>query len=181
MDVDEEGRYERREEEIAYHLGPSRPQGGSQSYARAVAQPLFEEYAPQAQRMEAAWAVAPVAARPGPAVVLTTSTLPARPPAAPTVSWAPEVPLAELSLEQRDEEMINAPVDRDEMALMDAIEAGARTRVTISQAAGPSTQRLTMSFHAPAMQGLSRLPRGRKPPLKIADMELVDFPAGVPA
>ncbi|KAG6873029.1 hypothetical protein C0992_009145, partial [Termitomyces sp. T32_za158] len=49
MDVDEEGRYERQEEEVVYHPGPSRPQGGSQSYARAMAQPLFEEYAPQAQ------------------------------------------------------------------------------------------------------------------------------------
>ncbi|KAG6881390.1 hypothetical protein C0992_001187, partial [Termitomyces sp. T32_za158] len=82
------------------------------------------------QPVEAVWAVAPVADRPGPAVVLKSFTLPARPPAAPvqaapSVSRAPEVPLAELSLEQRDEEMIDAPIDRDEMALMDAIEAGA--------------------------------------------------------
>ncbi|KAG6887895.1 hypothetical protein C0992_010305 [Termitomyces sp. T32_za158] len=119
---------------------------------------------------------------PGPAVVLTTSMLPARPPAelaqaAPTVSWAPEVPLAELSLEQQDEEMIDVPVDQDEMALMGAIEAGMRTRVPILQAAGPSTRGLTMSFHALAMQKPSRLPRGCKPPLKIEDMEPVDFPA----
>ncbi|KAG6871866.1 hypothetical protein C0992_010212 [Termitomyces sp. T32_za158] len=31
------------------------------------------------------------------------------------------------------------------------------------------------------MQGPSRPPWGRKPPLKIEDMELVGFPAGVPA
>ncbi|KAG6882581.1 hypothetical protein C0992_011290, partial [Termitomyces sp. T32_za158] len=31
------------------------------------------------------------------------------------------------------------------------------------------------------MQGPSRPPRGRKPPLKVEDMELVEFPAGVPA
>ncbi|KAG6875939.1 hypothetical protein C0992_001659 [Termitomyces sp. T32_za158] len=53
----------------------------------------------------------------GPAVVLTTSTLPARPPAtpvqaAPTISPAHKVPLAELLLEQQDEEMINAPLIR---------------------------------------------------------------------
>ncbi|KAG6874339.1 hypothetical protein C0993_000648, partial [Termitomyces sp. T159_Od127] len=46
MDVDEEeeARYER-----AYYLGSSRLQGGGQSYARAVAQPLEETYVPQAQ------------------------------------------------------------------------------------------------------------------------------------
>ncbi|KAG6893695.1 hypothetical protein C0992_008990 [Termitomyces sp. T32_za158] len=53
MDVDEEGCYERQEEEGYYervhHMGPSRPQGGVQSYARAVVQPLVEEYVPQAQ------------------------------------------------------------------------------------------------------------------------------------
>ncbi|KAG6893539.1 hypothetical protein C0992_009626, partial [Termitomyces sp. T32_za158] len=273
MDMDEEGHYERQEEE-GYHervhyTGPSRPQGGVQSYARVVAQPQIEEYVPQAQMsmgterllgrleavgqpvpttasflqdnlavmvmeglldqiklmrrqritaleqiehaakrklpihegssvepkqarpppprpVEAVRAVAPVAACPGPTVALTTLTLPARPPAAPvqaapTVSWAPEVPLAELSLEQQDEEMINAPVDRDEMALMGAIEAGACTCAPVSQVAGPSTQGLTTSFHAPAMQGPSRPPRGCKPPLKVEDMELVEFPAGVPA
>ncbi|KAG6875739.1 hypothetical protein C0992_002592 [Termitomyces sp. T32_za158] len=273
MDVDEEERYERQEEEghheRVYHMGPSWPQGGVQSYACVVAQPWIEEYAPQAQMsmgterllgcleaagqpvpvmasflqdnlavmvmeglldqielmrrqritaleqieraakrklpihkgssmepkrarpppprpVEAVRAVAPVAAHPGPTVALTTSMLPAWPPAAPvqaapTVSWAPEVPLAELSLEQQDEEMIDAPVDQDEMALMGAIEAGTRTRAPISQAADPSTQGLTTSVHAPAMQGPSRLPRGRKPPLKVEDMELVEFPAGVPA
>ncbi|KAG6884421.1 hypothetical protein C0992_006352, partial [Termitomyces sp. T32_za158] len=128
------------------------------------------------QPVEAVQAVVPMADCPVPAVVLTTSTLPARPPAtpvqaAPTVSRAPKV----------DAEMIDAPVNQDKMALMDAIEAGVRTRVPILQVAGPSTQGLAMSSHAPAMQAPSRLPRGRKPPLKIEDMELVDFPAGVPA
>ncbi|KAG6885660.1 hypothetical protein C0992_004979 [Termitomyces sp. T32_za158] len=137
------------------------------------------------QLVEVAWAVAPMAARPGPAVVLTTSTLPARPPAAPvqaapTVSQAPKVPLAELLLEQQDEEMIDASVDQDKMALMGAIEAGAHMCVTVSQVAGPSTQGLTTSFHTLAMQGPSRPPWGCKPPLKIEDMELVDFPAVVP-
>ncbi|KAG6876731.1 hypothetical protein C0992_011986 [Termitomyces sp. T32_za158] len=120
-----------------------------------------------------------------PAVVLTTSTLPARPPAtpvqaAPTVSRALEVPLAELSLEQQDAEMIDMPVNQDKMALMDASEAGTRTRVPVLQVAGPSTQGLAMSSHAPAMQGPSRPPWGCKPRLKIEDMELVDFLAGVP-
>ncbi|KAG6887379.1 hypothetical protein C0992_012525 [Termitomyces sp. T32_za158] len=135
--------------------------------------------------VEAVRAVAPIADHSGPAVVLTTSTLPARPPAtlaqaAPTVSWASKVPLAELLLEQRDEEMINTLVDWDKMALMGAIEAGVHTRIPVSQAAGPSTWGLTMSFHAPAMQELSRLPRRRKPLLKIEDMELMEFLAGVP-
>ncbi|KAG6880782.1 hypothetical protein C0993_004516, partial [Termitomyces sp. T159_Od127] len=46
MDVDEE---EEARDEHAYYPGPSRLQGGGQSYARAVAQPLEETYAPQAQ------------------------------------------------------------------------------------------------------------------------------------
>ncbi|KAG6896979.1 hypothetical protein C0992_004869, partial [Termitomyces sp. T32_za158] len=132
-----------------------------------------------------AWAVVPVADRSGPAVVLTTSTLPAWPPAAPvqtapTISWVPEVPLVELSLEQRDEEMHDAPLDWDKMALVDAIEAGTCTHIPVSQAAGPSSRGFAMSSHAPDMQGPSRLPRGHKPPLNIADMELMDFPASVP-
>ncbi|KAG6871590.1 hypothetical protein C0993_003090, partial [Termitomyces sp. T159_Od127] len=198
MDVDEEeaARYER-----AYHPGPSRLQGGGQSYARAVVQPREEMYAPQAQGMEVllgcleaagqpvpttaeflqddlavmvmeglldqiklmrrqrvtaqeqinhaakcklpvnegssvepkwakpqppqptevARAVAPVVACLGPTVALTTPVLPAWPPAAPAQAapiepWAPDAPLAELSLEQRDEEMSDVPLDQDEMA-----------------------------------------------------------------
>ncbi|KAG6863172.1 hypothetical protein C0993_012630, partial [Termitomyces sp. T159_Od127] len=163
MDVDEE---EEVHYERAYYPGPSRLQGGGQSYARAVAQPLEETHAPQAQMrmgtevllgrleaagqpvpataeflqddlavmvmeglldqiklmrrqrvtaleqinhaakhklpvhegssvepkrakpqplrlMEVARAVAPVVARPGPAVALTTPVLPAWPPATP--------------------------------------------------------------------------------------------------
>ncbi|KAG6874446.1 hypothetical protein C0993_000529 [Termitomyces sp. T159_Od127] len=161
MDEEEEARYER-----AYYPGPSRLQGGGQSYTHAVVQPLVETYAPQAQMrmgmevllgrleaarqpvpataeflqddlavmvmeglldqielmrrqrittleqidcaakrklpiherlsvepkwakpqpprlMEVARAVAPVVARPGPAVALTTPVLPAWPPATP--------------------------------------------------------------------------------------------------
>ncbi|KAG6898465.1 hypothetical protein C0993_006636 [Termitomyces sp. T159_Od127] len=61
---------------------------------------------PQPPRpIEVARAVAPMVARLGPAVVLTTPVLPAWPPAAPAQaapikSWAPDAPLAELSLEQ---------------------------------------------------------------------------------
>ncbi|KAG6892711.1 hypothetical protein C0992_012848, partial [Termitomyces sp. T32_za158] len=72
MDVDEEGRFEHQEEEDAYHPGPSRPQGGRQTYARVVAQPVFNEYVPQAQmdrgtemllaRLEAAGQPVPVTA-----------------------------------------------------------------------------------------------------------------------
>ncbi|KAG6895423.1 hypothetical protein C0992_001298 [Termitomyces sp. T32_za158] len=241
MDVDEEGRYERQEEEGATSGCTTWGQASLRSYARAVAQPLVEEYAPQAQMsmgmemllgcLKAAGQPVPAMASflqdnlavmvmeglldqielmrrqrvtaleqidcaakrklpgyegPSPVVVLTTSTLPVRPPAAPvqaapTVSWAPEVPLAELSLEQQDEEMINAPFDWDEMVLVGAIEAGTHTRVPILQAAGPSTRGLAMSSHAPAMQGPSRPPWGHKPSLKIADMELMDFLASVPA
>ncbi|KAG6895096.1 hypothetical protein C0993_010165 [Termitomyces sp. T159_Od127] len=74
--------------------------------------------------MEVARAVAPVVAHPGPAVALTTPVLPAQPPAAlaqaaPIESRVPDAPLAELSLEQRDEEMSDVPLDWDEMAWLD--------------------------------------------------------------
>ncbi|KAG6897692.1 hypothetical protein C0992_012161 [Termitomyces sp. T32_za158] len=129
--------------------------------------------------------IVPVADCSGPAVVLTTLTLPVWPPAAPvqaapTISQAPKVPLAELLLEQQDEEMLNAPLDWDEIALVDAIEAGTHTRVSILQLAGPSNRGLAMSSHAPGMQGPSRPPWRHKPLLKITDMELVDFLASVP-
>ncbi|KAG6869939.1 hypothetical protein C0992_001528, partial [Termitomyces sp. T32_za158] len=110
---------------------------------------------PQPPRpVEAARAVAPVSARPGPAVVLTTSSLPARPPAAsvqaaPTISRAPEVPLAELSLEQRDEEMLDAPLIWEKQSWADAMEAEALQRESALRAAGPSTRGLTTSSHAP--------------------------------
>ncbi|KAG6882115.1 hypothetical protein C0993_011862 [Termitomyces sp. T159_Od127] len=217
MDVDEE---EEACYKHAYYPGPSRLQGGGQSYAHAVAQPLVETYAPQAQMrmgtevllgrleaagqpvpttaeflqddlavmvmeglldqielmrrqritaleqinraakrklpvhegssmelkrakpqppcpMEVARAVAPVVARLGPAVALTTPVLPARPPAAPAQaapieSWAPDAPLAELSLEQRDEEMSDVPLDRDKMAWLDTMNSGTCTCTSVS-------------------------------------------------
>ncbi|KAG6892269.1 hypothetical protein C0993_004268, partial [Termitomyces sp. T159_Od127] len=106
------------------------------------------------QLMEVAKAVAPVVARPGPAVALTTPVLPARPPAAlaqaaPIESQAPDAPLAELSLEQQDEEMSNVPLDRDEMALLNALNSGVRTRTSISQTAGPSNWGLAMAAMGP--------------------------------
>ncbi|KAH0587406.1 hypothetical protein J132_06913 [Termitomyces sp. J132] len=265
MDVDEEeeARYER-----AYYPGPSRLQGGGQSYARAVVQLLVETYAPQVQMrmgtevvlghleaagqpvpttaeflqddlavmvmeglldqielmrrqcitaleqidcaakrklpvyeglsvepkwakpqpprpMEVARAVAPVVARPGPAVALTTPVLPVRPPAAlaqaaPIKSRVPDAPLAELLLEQRDEEMSDRPLDRDKMVLLDAMNSGARTRTSVSRTAGPLNWGLAMSAMGPGMQGPSRPSRGRKPPLKVDNMEIVDFLADVP-
>ncbi|KAH0581803.1 hypothetical protein H2248_011485 [Termitomyces sp. 'cryptogamus'] len=135
--------------------------------------------------MEVARAVAPVVACPGPAVALTTPVLPAQPPAAPAQaapikSWVPDVPLAELLLEQRDEEMSDRPLDQDEMVLLDAMNSGARMHTSVSRTASPSNWGLAMSAMGPGMQGLSRLSRGHKPPLKVDNMEIVDFPAGVP-
>ncbi|KNZ74479.1 hypothetical protein J132_06828 [Termitomyces sp. J132] len=230
MDMDEE---EEVHYECTYYPGLSWLQGGGQSYAHAVAQPLVETYAPQAQMrmgtevllgcLEAAGqpvpamaeflqddlavmhvtaleqidrtakrklpvhegAVAPVVACPGPAVALTTPVLPAQPPAAPAQaapikSWVPDVPLAELLLEQRDEEMSDRPLDQDEMVLLDAMNSGARMHTSVSRTASPSNWGLAMSAMGPGMQGLSRLSRGHKPPLKVDNMEIVDFPAGVP-
>ncbi|KAG6881506.1 hypothetical protein C0993_001127, partial [Termitomyces sp. T159_Od127] len=121
----------------------------------------------------------------GPAVALTTPVLPVRPPAAPAQaapieSQAPDAPLAELLLEQRDEKMSNGPLDRDEMALLDAMNSGACTCTSVSQTASPLNWGLAMSAMGPGMQGPSRPSWGRKPPLKVDNMEIVDFLAGVP-
>ncbi|KAG6874436.1 hypothetical protein C0993_000580 [Termitomyces sp. T159_Od127] len=140
---------------------------------------------PQPPRpMEVARAVALVVAHPGPAVALTTPVLPARPPAtpqaAPIESQAPDAPLAELSLEQQDEEMSDVPLNQDEMAWLDAMNSGARMRTSISQTASPPNWGLAMSAMGPGMQGPSRPSRGCKPPLKVDNMEIVNFLAGVP-
>ncbi|KAG6881416.1 hypothetical protein C0993_001553, partial [Termitomyces sp. T159_Od127] len=134
------------------------------------------------QLMEVARAVAPMVARPGPAVALTTPVLPAWPPAAPAQaapieSWVPDAPLAELLLEQRDEEMSDVPLNQDEMAWLDAMNSGACTRTSMSQTVGPPNRGLVMAAMGPGMQGPSRPSQGRKPPLKVDNMEIVNFPA----
>ncbi|KAG6862791.1 hypothetical protein C0993_001484, partial [Termitomyces sp. T159_Od127] len=77
---------------------------------------------------EVARAVAPVVTCPGPTVALTTPVLPVRPPAtpaqaAPIEPQAPDAPLAELLLEQRDEEMSDMPLNQDEMAWLDVMNS----------------------------------------------------------
>ncbi|KAG6893626.1 hypothetical protein C0993_000655 [Termitomyces sp. T159_Od127] len=106
------------------------------------------------QPMEVARAVAPVVACPGPAVALTTLVLPVQPPAAPAQaapieSQAPDAPLTELSLEQRDEEMFDGPLDQDKMGLLDTMNSGARMRTSVSQTAGPLNWGLVMSAMGP--------------------------------
>ncbi|KAG6874681.1 hypothetical protein C0993_012648, partial [Termitomyces sp. T159_Od127] len=66
------------------------------------------------------------------------------------------------------------------MAWLDAMNSGARMRTSVSQTAGPPNRGLAMAAMGPGMQGPSRPSRGRKPPLKVDNMEIVDFPAGVP-
>ncbi|KAG6863765.1 hypothetical protein C0993_010413 [Termitomyces sp. T159_Od127] len=137
------------------------------------------------QPTEVARAVAPMVARLGPMVALTTLVLPAWPPAAPAQAApieprAPDAPLAELSLEQQDEEMSDVPLDQDEMAWLDVMNSGVRTRTSVSRTAGPLSRGLAMASMGPSMQGPSRPSRGRKHPLKVDNMEIVDFLAGVP-
>ncbi|KAG6894840.1 hypothetical protein C0993_010607, partial [Termitomyces sp. T159_Od127] len=124
-------------------------------------------------------------ARLGPTVALTTPVLPVRPPAtlaqaAPIKPWMPDAPLAELSLEQQDEEMSDVPLDQDKMAWLDVMNSGTCMCTSVSQTAGPLSRRLAMASMGPSMQRPSRPSRGRKPPLKVDNMEIVDFPAGVP-
>ncbi|KAH0583219.1 hypothetical protein H2248_011102 [Termitomyces sp. 'cryptogamus'] len=198
MDEEEEACYEH-----VYYPGPSRLQGGGQSYTRTVAQLLVETYAPQVQmrmgmevllgRLEAAGQPVPTTAeflQDDLAVMVmeglldqielmrrqrittleqidckaqasrprgvehraqtgqTTTTMTdgsgqgssahGRLPGSssgldhPSTTCVPDAPLAELSLEQRDEEMSDGPLDWDEMALLDAMNSGAHTRTSIS-------------------------------------------------
>ncbi|KAG6882975.1 hypothetical protein C0992_010073, partial [Termitomyces sp. T32_za158] len=124
-----------------------------------------------------------------PAIAPAPSSLPARPTAASTVQpavvatvahepKAPDAPVEESSLDQRDEEMDEMPLTREDIELMDHFESMASSA---GQKVGPASRGLAVSSHAPTVPGPSKTHRGRKPPILIDNLELVDFPADIPA
>ncbi|KAG6894244.1 hypothetical protein C0992_006945, partial [Termitomyces sp. T32_za158] len=124
-----------------------------------------------------------------PAMAPGPSSLLARPTAASTVQpavvatvahelKAPEVPVEERSLDQRDEEMGRVPLTREDREFMDHFESMASSA---GQKVGPASRGLAGSSHAPNVPGPSKNHRGRKPPILIDNLELVDFPVDIPA
>ncbi|KAG6873812.1 hypothetical protein C0992_008408, partial [Termitomyces sp. T32_za158] len=116
-------------------------------------------------------------------------SLPARPTAASTVQpavvatvahepKAPDMPMEESLLDQRDEEMDEVPLTREDLEFMDHFESMAPSA---GQKVGPASRGLAGSSHALNVPGPSKTHRGRKLPIVIDNLELVDFPADIPA
>ncbi|KAG6883755.1 hypothetical protein C0992_007902 [Termitomyces sp. T32_za158] len=115
-------------------------------------------------------------------------SLPVRPTAASTVQPAVmatvahelkalDTPVEESLLDQRDEEMDEVPLTREDLEFMDHFESMAPSA---GQKVGPASRGLAGSSHAPNVPGQSKNHRGRKPPILIDNLELVDFPADIP-
>ncbi|KAG6882384.1 hypothetical protein C0992_011834, partial [Termitomyces sp. T32_za158] len=124
-----------------------------------------------------------------PAIAPAPSSLPARPTAASTVQpavvatvahepKAPDAPVEESSLDQRDEEMDEMPLTREDIELMDHFESMASSA---GQKVGSASRGLAVSAHAPTVPGPLKTHRGRKLPILIDNLELVEFPADIPA
>ncbi|KAG6871370.1 hypothetical protein C0992_011136, partial [Termitomyces sp. T32_za158] len=158
----------------------SSPEGVSGETKRAQPQP--------------AWLVEPVrllgavASQSMPAMAPGPLSLPARPTAASTgqlavvatIAHEPkalEVPVEEMSLDQRDEEMGGVPLTREDRKFMDHFESMASSA---GQKVGPASRGLAGSSHALNVLGPSKNHRGCKPPILIDNLELVDFPADIP-
>ncbi|KAG6894097.1 hypothetical protein C0992_007530 [Termitomyces sp. T32_za158] len=90
---------------------------------------------------------------------------------------APDVPMEESSLDQRDEEMDKVPLTREDLEFMDHFESMAPSA---GQKVGPASRGLAGLSHAPNVPGPSKNHRGRKPPILIDNLELVDFPVDIP-
>ncbi|KAG6875075.1 hypothetical protein C0992_005304 [Termitomyces sp. T32_za158] len=123
-----------------------------------------------------------------PAMASASLSLLARPTAASTVQpavvatvahepKAPDAPVEERLLDQQDEEMDEVPLTREDLEFMDHFESMAPSA---GQKVGLVSKGLAGSVHAPNVPGPSKNHRGRKPPILIDNLELVDFPADIP-
>ncbi|KAG6886530.1 hypothetical protein C0992_003550 [Termitomyces sp. T32_za158] len=89
---------------------------------------------------------------------------------------APDTPVEESSLDQRDEEMDEVPLTREDLEFMDHFKSMAPSA---GQKVGPVSKGLAGLAHAPNVPGPSKNHRGHKPPILIDNLELVDFPADI--
>ncbi|KAG6894084.1 hypothetical protein C0992_007570 [Termitomyces sp. T32_za158] len=124
-----------------------------------------------------------------PAMAPASLSLPARPTAMSTGQTAvvatvahkpkaPDVPVEESSLDQWDEEMDEVPLTREDLEFMDHFKSMAPSA---GQKVGPVSRGLAGLAHAPNVPEPSKNHRGCKPPILIDNLELVDFPADIPA
>ncbi|KAG6885063.1 hypothetical protein C0992_005490 [Termitomyces sp. T32_za158] len=90
---------------------------------------------------------------------------------------APDVPVEESLLDQQDEEMDKVPLTREDLEFMDHFKSMAPSA---GQKVGPTSRGLAGLSHAPNVLRPSKNHRGRKLPILIDNLELVDFPADIP-
>ncbi|KAG6879178.1 hypothetical protein C0992_004643 [Termitomyces sp. T32_za158] len=132
--------------------------------------------------------VGPAGSRVVPAVVLASLFLPAWPTAGSTSQSAvvaavhkpkaPEVPVEDSLMDQRDEEMDEVLLTREDLEFMDHFESMAPSA---GQKVGPVSRGLAGLAHAPNVLGPSKNHRARKPPILIDNLELINFPANISA
>ncbi|KAG6882759.1 hypothetical protein C0992_010736 [Termitomyces sp. T32_za158] len=91
---------------------------------------------------------------------------------------APDAPMEESLLDQQDEEMDEVPLTREDLEFMDHFESMAPSA---GQKVGLASRGLAGLSHAPNVPGPSKNHRGHKPPILIDNLELVNFPADIPA
>ncbi|KAG6875571.1 hypothetical protein C0992_003263 [Termitomyces sp. T32_za158] len=90
----------------------------------------------------------------------------------------PEAPVEEILLDQQDEEMDEVPLFREDLEFMDHFESIAPSA---GQKVGPMSRGLAGLVHALNVLGPSKYHRGHKLPIFIGNLELINFPADIPA
>ncbi|KAG6892539.1 hypothetical protein C0992_000185 [Termitomyces sp. T32_za158] len=159
----------------------SSPEGVSDEIKRAQLQPAWPVESVRPLGAASSWSI--------PAMAPASLSLPAQPTATSTgqtavvatVAHKPKVPdvlVEESLLDQRDEEMDKVPLTREDLEFMDHFESMAPAA---GQKMGPVSRGLARSAHAPNVLGLLKNHRGCKPPIQIDNLELIDFPANIPA
>ncbi|KAG6874552.1 hypothetical protein C0992_007536 [Termitomyces sp. T32_za158] len=81
-------------------------------------------------------------------------------------------------MDQQDEEMDKVPLTREDLEFMDHFESMAPSA---GQKVGSVSRGLARSAHVPNVLGPLKNHRGRKPPILIDNLELIDFPVNIPA
>ncbi|KAG6886546.1 hypothetical protein C0992_003486 [Termitomyces sp. T32_za158] len=91
---------------------------------------------------------------------------------------APDAPVEEILLDQQDKEMDEVPMTREDLEFMDHFESMAPSA---GQKVCPVSRGLAGLAHVPNVPGPSKNHREHKPPIFIDNLELINFPADIPA
>ncbi|KAG6895974.1 hypothetical protein C0992_011170 [Termitomyces sp. T32_za158] len=89
---------------------------------------------------------------------------------------APSVPVKDILLDQRDEEMDKVPWFKDKLEWLDHFNS---LILSSGKKVGPTSQGLAGLTHAPNAPGPLKNYKGCKPPILIDNLELIDFPANI--